>query len=91
MLYSENAKIINMRLTISVTDMKALVRQNHYGTNLRNGFSLFSRKYKVKRGTLGSAMTLLQEYLKIGVGVYRTTLAQLSSGILVGLTDQGKT
>ena len=32
MLYSENAKIINKRLTISVTDMKHLVRQNHFGT-----------------------------------------------------------
>ena len=41
MLYSENAKIINMRLSISVTDMKPRVRQNHFGTTRRNRSSLF--------------------------------------------------
>ena len=34
MLYSENAKIINMRLTIFVTDMETWVRLNHFGTSL---------------------------------------------------------
>ena len=62
-------KSINMQLTISVTDMKPGVRQNRFGTSLRNGSSLFSRKYKVKGSTLGSAQTLLRVYPKLGVGV----------------------
>ena len=44
MLYSENAKIINRRLTISVTDMKPRCRQNHFGTSRKNRSSLFSRE-----------------------------------------------
>ena len=40
MLYSENAKIINMQLTISVTDMKPYFRQNHFGTSLKNRSSV---------------------------------------------------
>ena len=44
MLYSENAKILNRRLTISVTDMKPRVRQNHFGTSRKNRSSLFSRE-----------------------------------------------
>ena len=44
MLYSENAKIINRRLTISVTVMKPRVRQNHFGTSRKNRSSLFSRE-----------------------------------------------
>ena len=34
-------KNINMRLTIFVTDMKHYVRQNHFGTSLKNRSSLF--------------------------------------------------
>ena len=44
MLYSENAKIINRRLTISVTDMNPRVRQNHFGSSRKNRSSLFSRE-----------------------------------------------
>ena len=44
MLYSENAKIINRRLSISVTYMKPRVRQNHFGTSRKNRSSLFSRE-----------------------------------------------
>ena len=44
MLCRENAKIINRRLTISVTDMKPRVRQNHFGTSRKNRSSLFSRE-----------------------------------------------
>ena len=72
MLYSENAKIINMRLTISVTDMKPRVRQNCFGPSHTNRSSLLSRELDFKRGVLGLAVALLREYPKIGVGVYRT-------------------
>ena len=72
MLHSENAKIINMRLTISVTDMETCVRQNHFGTCLKNRSSLFSRGYEFKGSSLGLAMALLKAYPKIGVGVSRT-------------------
>ena len=34
-------KIINMRLNISVTDMKRCVGQNHFGISLKNRSSLF--------------------------------------------------
>ena len=53
MLYSENAKIINRRLTISVTDMKPSVRQNHFGTSLKNRSSLFSREKEFKGSIFG--------------------------------------
>ena len=72
MLYSENAKIINMRLAISVTYMKPLVRQNCFGTSQTNRSSLFSRELDFKGGVWGSAVALLRVYPKIGVGVYRT-------------------
>ena len=58
MLYSENAKIINMRLTIAVTDMIPCVRQNHFGTSLKNTSSLFSGEYEFKGSALGLAMAL---------------------------------
>ena len=48
------------------------VRQNHFGTSLKNRSSLFSCEYEFKGSTLGLAMALLWVYLKIGVGVYRT-------------------
>ena len=41
MLYSENAKIINRRLTFSVTDMEHRVRQNHFDTSLFIGLVYF--------------------------------------------------
>ena len=72
MLYSENAKIINMRLTISVTDMKPRVRQNCFGPSQTNRSCLFSRELDFKRGVLGLAEALLRVYPKIGVGLYRT-------------------
>ena len=72
MLYSENATIIKMRFTISVTDMKPGVRQNHFGTSLKNRSSLFSSEHKFTGSSLGLAMALLRVYPKIGVGVYRT-------------------
>ena len=72
MLYSENAKIINMQLTISVTDMKPCVRQNCFGTSQTNRSSLFSRELDFKGCVLGLAVALLRVYPKIGVGVYRT-------------------
>ena len=72
MLYSENAKIINMRLTISVTDMKPCVRQNHFRTSLKNRSSIFSLEYEFKDRTLRLTMVLLRVYPKIGFGVYRT-------------------
>ena len=43
MLYSENAKFIKMRLTISVTDMKLRVRHYQFGTSLTKASSLISR------------------------------------------------
>ena len=72
MLYSENAKIINIRLTITVTDMKPLVRQDCFGTSQTNRSSLFSRELDFKGNVLGLAVALLRGYPKIGVGVYRT-------------------
>ena len=72
MLYSENAKNINMRLTIPVTDMKPCVRQKYFGTSQTNRSSLFSRELKFKGGMLGLAVALLRVYPKIGVAVYRT-------------------
>ena len=72
MLYSENAKIMNRRLTISVTDMKPSVLQNHFGTSLKNRSCLFSREKEFKGSIFGLGMTLLRVYPKIGVGVYRT-------------------
>ena len=65
MLYSENAKIINRRLTISVTDMKPRVRQNRFGTSLQNRSSLFSRGQEFKGTMLGLAMALLRVYPKM--------------------------
>ena len=78
MLYSENAKIINMRLTISVTDMKPSVQPNHSGTSLKNRSSLFSRGYEFEGSTLGLAMALLRVYPEIGVGVYRKQKCQMT-------------
>ena len=72
MVYSENAKIINMRLTISVTDMKAYIRQNCFNTSQTNRSGLFSRELDFKGGVFGLAVVLLRVYPKIGVGVYRT-------------------
>ena len=40
----KKAKNLNRRLTISVTDMKSKVRQNHFGTSRKNRSSLFSRE-----------------------------------------------
>ena len=60
MLYSENAKIINMQITMSVTDMIPCVRQKHFGTSLKNRSSFFSREYEFKEGTLVFAMALLR-------------------------------
>ena len=37
-------KIINIRLTISVTNMKPRVRQTLFGTSRKNRSSLFSRE-----------------------------------------------
>ena len=71
MLYSENVKIINMRLTIYVTDMKPRVRQKYFGTRQTNRSSLFSRELEFKGGILGLAVALLRVYPKRGVGVYR--------------------
>ena len=53
-------KNINMRLTISVTEMKTYDRQKHFGTSLKNRSSLFSREYEFKGSTLGLAMALLR-------------------------------
>ena len=72
MLYSENAQIINRRLTISVTDMTPSVRQNHFGTSLKNRSSLFSREKEFKGSIFELARALLRKYPKRGVGVYRT-------------------
>ena len=52
MLYSENAKIINVR-------------------NWHEALSS-TQPYELKGSTMGSVMTLLRVYLKIGVGVYKT-------------------
>ena len=60
MLYGENAKIINRRLTISVTDMKPSARQNHFGTSLKNRSSFFSREKEFKGSIFGLAMALLK-------------------------------
>ena len=62
MLYSENAKIINGRLTISVTDMKPSVRQNHFGTSLKNRSCMFSREKEFKGSIFRLAMALLRVY-----------------------------
>ena len=54
MLYnSENAKIINMRITISVTAMTPRDRQNNFGTSLQNRSSLFSCCHEFKASTMG--------------------------------------
>ena len=37
MLYSENGKIINMRLTISVTGKIPEIRKNPFGNSLKKG------------------------------------------------------
>ena len=72
MLYSENAKIINRRLTISVTDMKPRVRHNPFGTSRKNRSSLFSREKEFKGSIFGLVMALLRVHPKRGDGVYRT-------------------
>ena len=70
MLYSVNAKLINRRLTISITDMKPRARQKHFG--LKNRSSLFSREKVFKGSIFGLAMALLRVYPKIEVSVYKT-------------------
>ena len=60
MLYSDNAKILNRRLTISVTDMKPRVRMNHFGTSLKNKSSLFSCEQEFNGSIFGLAMALLR-------------------------------
>ena len=53
MLYSENAKIIYRRLTISVTDMKPRVRQNHFGTSRKIGLVYFRVNKNSKEAFFG--------------------------------------
>ena len=49
----KNAKIINRRLTISVTDMKPRVRQNHFGTSRKYRSSFFRVNKNSKEAFLG--------------------------------------
>ena len=41
MLYSDNAKVINTLLAISITDMKPGVRQNQLNTSLKKCLVLY--------------------------------------------------
>ena len=88
MLYSDNAKIINTLLAISITDMKPAVRQDQLNTSLKN-MSRFIPHIKYLKAKCLKALNLLKVLSQTSWGADRTTLLKLYRSLVQSKLDYG--